>query len=108
MKKWLLWIVPVAVAVLFETDVLPAGTLVDDVQGAYSLQTVAILLTIVLIPLSLGMGHLADKLPPLARRALLPLAATVGMVAYYCTMNTAGLLCACMALIAALARKDRL
>lgn len=105
MNKWLFWAVPVAVTVLYETDILPAGVLTDDAQGAYSLQTVTILLTIVLIPLALGMGNVAGKLPSVARKAMLPLAATVGMVAYYCTMNTAGLLCACMALIAALAKK---
>ena len=96
-----------AVAVLFETDILPAGTLTDDAQGTYTLQTVAILLTIALIPVALGMGGLAQKLPAAVRHALLPLAATVGMVAYYCTMNTAGLLCACMALIAAFALKGK-
>lgn len=61
----LFWILVVAGCVLYETDVLPQGSMVGDAQAEYILQTVGILLTVCLIPLSLRMFSLsADTLCP--------------------------------------------
>lgn len=46
----LFWILVVAGCVLYETDVLPQGSMVGDAQAEYILQTVGILLTVCLIP----------------------------------------------------------
>ena len=55
----LFWILVVAGCVSYEMDVLPQGSMVGDAQAEYILQTVGILLTVCLIPLSLRMFSLS-------------------------------------------------
>lgn len=114
----LFWCLCVLTAVLYEVDVLPQGALSDDVRTGYTMQVAGILLTVLLIPLSLRMFHLSktryvSKLPVMdalksyrrwseVRLCLLLVPALLNISVYYWTMDTAGLLCAGMVLLASL------
>ena len=107
----LMWVLTVLLAALYECDILPQGLFAGDAQGS-------ILLTICLIPLSLRLFNLSltryVSLLPLPealksyrrwseiRIALLLVLALIDLSAYYWTMNTTGLLCAGMTVIASL------
>lgn len=114
----LMWVLTVLLAALYECDILPQGLFAGDAQMEYIMQTVSILLTICLIPLSLRLFNLSltryISLLPLPealksyrrwseiRIALLLVLALIDLSAYYWTMNTTGLLCAGMTVIASL------
>ena len=113
-----LWVAGIALVTLYECDVLPSGTLVENVQADYILQSAAILLTLGLIPFSLRLFSLSlcrniRNLPlPFAlksyrrwseiRLALLVAPLLFDISVYYATLNTMGLLCAGMVAIASL------
>lgn len=113
-----LWALPVALCILYETGVLTEGVYAGDARMEYILQSVCILLTICLIPFSLRLFALnlvkrIRELPLLealksyrcwseVRLCLLTVPAIMGVSFYYLTLNTTGLFCACMALIASL------
>ena len=102
----LFWILVVAGCVLYETDVLPQGSMVGDAQAEYILQTVGILLTVCLIPLSLRMFSLS--LTRYVRRwceirlAMLLAPALFNLTVYYTTLDVTSLLCMGMLLVASL------
>lgn len=114
----LVWLLPALLVVLYETGVLTEGTFAGDARMDYIFQTVGILLTIGLIPLSLRLFSLSlvryvrQLSLPLALRSyrrwsevragLLLVAALVNLSFYYLTLNTAAVWCALMALIASL------
>lgn len=112
----LMWVLTVLLAALYECDILPQGLFAGDAQMEYIMQVTSILLTICLIPLSLRLFNLSltryVSLLPLPealksyrrwseiRIALLLVLALIDLSAYYWTMNTTGLLCAGMTVIA--------
>lgn len=114
----LMWVLTVLLAALYECDILPQGLFAGDAQMEYIMQVTSILLTICLIPLSLRLFNLSltryVSLLPLPealksyrrwseiRIALLLVLALIDLSAYYWTMNTTGLLCAGMTIIASL------
>ena len=107
----LFWILVVAGCVLYETDVLPQGGMVGDAQAEYILQTVGILLTVCLIPLSLRMFSLSLtryvrqlSLPEACeiRLAMLLAPALFNLTVYYTTLDVTSLLCMGMLLVASL------
>ena len=114
----LLWGIVALLVGLYETDWLPQGVLVGDGQADYAMQVAGILMAVGLIPFSLRMFSLSltryvRNLPlPEAlksyrrwsevRLALLLAPALFNFSAYYCTLNTTGLLCGGMVLVASL------
>lgn len=114
----LLWILTLLLAGLYEYEILPQGLLAGNAQAEYIMQVASILLTVCLIPLSLRIFSLSltryvTGLPlPKAlksyrrwsevRIALLLTASLINLSAYYWTMDTTGLLCAGMVIIASL------
>lgn len=114
----LLWIGMGLLVYLYETDCLPQGTLIDNAQADYTMQVSGILLAVSMIPLSLRLFSLSLtryvqhlSLPDAmksyrrwseVRLALLFAAALFNFSAYYCTLNTTGLLCGGMVLVASL------
>ena len=113
-----IWAFPAFYAFLFEIGVLEEGTYAGDAQMEYIFQSVCILLTIFLIPLALRLFNLnlvkRIKELPLqdalksyriwgdVRLSLLFAPVMISLTFYYLTLNTTGLFCACMALIASL------
>ena len=113
-----IWLFPAIYAILFEAGVLKEGIYAGDAQMEYIFQSVCILLTICLIPLALRLFNLnlvkRIKELPLqealksyriwsdVRMSLLFAPVMLGLTFYYLTLNTTGLFCACMALIASL------
>lgn len=114
----LMWVLTVLLAALYECDILPQGLLAGDAQMEYIMQVTSILLTICLIPLSLRLFNLSltrhiAALPlknalksyrrwSEIRIALLTVASLASLSAYYWTMDTTGLLCTGMTVIASL------
>lgn len=114
----LFWALNIALVVMYESDILPQGVFVGDARADYALQTVGILLAIGMIPFSLRMFHLS--LTRYVKRLSLPMAlvsyrrwnevrlamllapSLFNMTAYYTTLNTTGLLCAGMVIVASL------
>lgn len=113
-----LWVLPICFALLYEIDTLPKGLYAGDAQMDYILQSIGILLTIGMIPFALRMFNLnlvkrIQELPLQEalksyrrwadiRLCLLLVPALLNMQFYYLTMNTTGLFCSAMALIASL------
>lgn len=118
MEFAVLWLLAVAECVLYETDLLPQGSLAGDVQAGYILQSAGILLTICLIPLSLRMFSLSLtryvrglSLPEALvsyrrwceiRLAMLTAPLLFNLTAYYATLDLTSLLCVGMLLVASL------
>lgn len=114
----LFWILVVAVCALYETDVLPQGSMVGDVRAEYILQSAGILLTVCLIPLSLRMFSLLLtryvrqlSLPEALvgyrrcceiRLAMLLVPALFNLAVYYITFDVTVLLCMGMLLVTSL------
>lgn len=113
-----LWACPIIYAFLFEAGILEEGNYAGHAQVEYIFQSAGILLTIGLIPFALRIFNLnlvkRIKELPLqealksyriwgdVRLCLLFVPAMINMTFYYLTLNTTGLFCACMALIASL------
>lgn len=113
-----LWVTPVFFAFLYQMEILPRGLYQNDAQMDYILQSIGILLTIGLIPFALRIFNLnlvkrIHELPLLqalksyriwadVRLSLLFVPALLNIQFYYLTLNTTGLFCTCMALIASL------
>lgn len=114
----LMWVLTVLLTALYECDILPQGLFAGDAQMEYIMQVTSILLTICLIPLSLRLFNLSltrhiAALPlknalksyrrwSEIRIALLTVASLASLSAYYWTMDTTGLLCTGMTVIASL------
>lgn len=118
MEYALLWIGVGLLVLLYETDCLPQGVLIEDAQANYAMQVAGILLAVSMIPISLRLFSLSLtryvqhlSLPGAlksyrrwseVRLALLFATALFNFSAYYCTLNTTGLLCGGMVLVASL------
>lgn len=113
-----LWALPITLVILYETGVFTEGIYADNEQMEYILQSICILLTVGLIPFSLRLFNLnlvkrIQQLPLMQalesytiwseiRIFLLAVPTLVSTSFYYLTLNTTGIFCACMALIASL------
>ncbi|WP_455663892.1 hypothetical protein [Phocaeicola sp.] len=114
----LVWVLPLVLVALYETGGMTEGVYAGDVRMDYILQTVGILLVVGLIPLSLRLfslslvKHVKQLTLPEAlksyrrwsevRIGMLLVPVLVNLSFYYLTMNTTGVMCAMMALIASL------
>ncbi len=112
----ILWVLPILLCVLYEMEILSEGIFAGDVFLEYILQTVCILLTVCLIPFSLRLFNLnlvkRIKELPLTealksyrrwseiRLLILCVPILLNTSFFYLTLNTTGLFCASMALIA--------
>ena len=112
----LLWTLPIALGGLYEAGIFAEGIYAGDGQLEYILQSVSILLTICLIPFSLRLFSLnlvkrIKELPLMealksyrrwseVRLYLLCVPVLINTSFYYLTLNTTGLFCAAMTLIA--------
>ncbi len=114
----LFWTTPIWFIALYESGICTKGIHMGDVQMEYILQSVSILLTIGLIPFALRMFslNLVKRIKELPlqealvsykrwsdiRLSLLFVPAVLGFSFYYLTMNTTGLFCGAMAMLASL------
>lgn len=114
----LTWTLPLLMVVIGECEIYPQGLYQGNAQMEYILQSVGILLTIGLIPFALRIFslNLVKRIQelPLAqalksyqrwgevRLFLIAVPALLNVQFYYLTLNTTGLFCASMALIASL------
>ena len=112
----MIWILPIVLVILYETGIMTEGDYAGDARMDYILQTIGILLTVGLIPLSLRLFSLSlvkcvkllslpDALSSYGRWSEITLGPVVVPVLrnlsfYYPTLNTTGLFCAAMSLIA--------
>ena len=112
------WCLVLLLVVCYEAGIFTEGIFVGDVRMDYILTTIGILLTIVMIPLSLRIFNLnlVKRISKLStfealksyrrwsevRLSLLLVAALLNMSIYYLTLNTTGLFCSLMALLATL------
>ena len=112
------WTIPVWFVALYETGVLTKGIHAGNAQMEYILQSVGILLTIGLIPFALRIFNLnlvkrikeypleralaSYKLWSDVRLFLLAVPAILNFSFYYLTLNTTGLFCGAMAILASL------
>lgn len=112
------WVLCLLLLCLYETEVLPQGIWAGDVRMEYILQTVGILLAVAFIPLSLRVFSLSltryVRQLPLeealqsycrwneVRTAMLLVPALFNFSVYFWTLNTTGLLCGIMVLVASL------
>lgn len=113
-----IWAFPIFYAFLFETGILTEGAYAGHAQAEYIFQSAGILLTVGLIPFALRIFNLnlvkrIRQLPLQqalksyriwsdVRLSLLFVPVMINLTFYYLTLNTTGLFCACMALIASL------
>ena len=110
------WCLVLLLVVCYEAGIFTEGVFVGDARMDYILTTIGILLTIVMIPLSLRIFNLnlVKRISKLStfealksyrrwsevRLSLLLVAALLNMSIYYLTLNTTGLFCSLMALLA--------
>lgn len=115
------WLLTAGVVLLYETGILSEGALAHDGQICYMVQTLVVLLTLCLIPVSLKMYRVTlDKLLKELKRlsprevmvryrrlnevrlALLAVVALTGMSVYYVTLSSIGGFCSLLSLTATL------
>ncbi len=114
----MMWLLALAIVLLYETGVMEEGVLAHDGNLCYILQTATILLALFAIPASLKMFSMVltkrvhgRPLPEALasylrwseiRLALFAIVVLVGLSVYYTTLSSIGGLCAFIALIASL------
>ncbi len=114
----LFWGIMVLTVVGFESGLFAEGLYAADARMEYLLQTVAILLAILLIPVSLKLFSwaLTNRVRPLPllealkcyrrwsliRLVMMGVAALSNLVVYYLTLNQLSMFCALMAMVASL------
>jgi hypothetical protein len=112
------WGAALVVFVCGETDIIPNGVMADDVRATYIYETISILMTATMLPVSLKLFNFVltkkvneERLPQALRhyrlwsdiRLLMLLSIVlVGLTCYYLTMSKTGGLCALIGLIATL------
>jgi hypothetical protein len=112
------WIVAAITFVCGEMDIIPNGLLTDDVRATYIFETISILMTATMLPVSLKLFNfvLTKKVNEESllkalhhyrvwsdvRLLILLAVVLVGLVCYYLTMSKTGGLCALIGLIATL------
>ncbi|MEG1562998.1 MAG: hypothetical protein RR365_04630 [Bacteroides sp.] len=110
------WVLPLGCIMLGETDVAAVGGGADNRSVSYFLESACILLTAVCVPLSLKLFSLVltkkidtytfpvalyrYKQWSLVRLAILELGVLFGLVVYYYTLSSTGVLCAAIGLTA--------
>ena len=99
------WLLPVFLVTFGETGGEWVGAYAGDVRAAYFAETVTILLTAVLVPVSLKLFSWMLRLYALwsgVRLALLAMPVLAGFLTYYMMLSNKGVLCALIALTASL------
>lgn len=112
------WCLIILTAILYELEILPQGILVEDSKTSYVLEVLGVLLAVGLIPFSLRLFSMSlvhcvkqralEEALGSYRRwseirlALLLAPALVNLAVYYWTLETTGLLCSAMVMVAAL------
>jgi hypothetical protein len=112
------WIVAALVFVCGETDLIPNGIMADDVRATYIFETITILLTATMLPMSLKLFNYVllkkvdnESLPQAlhhyrvwsdVRLLMLLVIVLVGLMCYYLTMSKSSGLCALIGLVATL------
>lgn len=112
------WVLPAFLLGAGEFELLPVGSLVDNVQGTYYFETIGILLTAICVPLSLKLfslvlkkkiDHLTITLAlkryvqwSVVRLGILEVAIVVNLLCYYLTLSSTGNLCMLIGLTASL------
>lgn len=110
------WIIPLLLVAVGEAGLLPVGIKADSARAVYVFETVGILLTAILVPLSLKLFSIVlskqiDRVTfPVAlgkymlwsavRLALLEFVVVFNLAGYYFTLSTTGALCALIGLTA--------
>lgn len=116
MEYAFMWVICCILMLMYEYDILPQGIWAGDAQMEYVLQCTSILLTVLFIPLSLRLFNftLVRRIQHLStdqalvsyrrwseiRLAMLLAPTLFSLSVYYWTMDTTGLLCAAMTLLA--------
>lgn len=115
----LMWALAAVLALCYETDVFPGGACTGDATTAYVLEVAAILLTLAAVPAALKVSgkflhrKVAEReTPETALRTLLrwsevqvfllTVVVLVDVSVYYATMESLGILCAAVGLLASL------
>jgi hypothetical protein len=109
-------LIPVLLAVVYETNILPVGIYADDVKMQYLIESVGIFVTIVCVPLVFILFRFMQKRKVensilsialnryvylcAGRLALLEMVAILNIVASYITLNHSSGYCVLIALIA--------
>lgn len=115
---YVVWILPILLVLLYETDILPVGLYADAPQTQFILENIGILLTIISVPLALKLFSTVLKkrinnvsftvalmqyeLWSGIRLGILGLVALYNIIIYYFTLNNIGGLCALIGLTASL------
>lgn len=110
------WVLPAFLLAAGEFELLPVGGLTENPQAMYYLETTAILLTALCVPLSLKLFSLVLKKKidqmtitlalkryvqwSIVRLAILEVAIVTGIVCYYLTLSSTGHLCMLIGLTA--------
>lgn len=114
----IMWVIIIALMAVYENGILEEGVLVGNASAEYIAQLTGVLLAICLIPMSLRIFNLSltkyirnldiDNALKSYRRwsevriILLSVVAVFNISLYYWTMDTTGLLCGAMALLASM------
>ena len=117
-EYFLFWLLTALLVAAYELEILPMGFLIADSRASYILEVLGILLAVSMIPLSLRLFNMSliryVQQYPLERAlvsyrrwsevriALLLVPALINLAVYYWTLQTTGLLCVAMVLIASL------
>lgn len=112
------WVLPAFLLGAGEFDLIPVGTLTDNVQATYYFETIGILLTAACVPLSLKLFSLVLKKKidhmtitlalkryvqwSIVRLGLLEVAIVLNLLCYYLTLSSTGNLCMLICLTASL------
>lgn len=112
------WVLPAFLLGAGEFDLIPVGTLADNVQATYYFETLGILLTAACVPLSLKLFSLVLKKKidhmtitlalkryvqwSIVRLGLLEVAIVLNLLCYYLTLSSTGNLCMLICLTASL------
>lgn len=114
----LMWVLAAVLAICYELELFLPGACVGNTTSAYILETAAVLLTLAAVPVSLKIsGRFLSRrlagLPPEKAAAvwlrwsevqvfLLTVVVLVDVSVYYSTMESLGILCAAVGLVASL------
>lgn len=113
-----MWLLAAALAICYETDLFTEGTCVGDATTAYILETATILLTLVAVPVSLKISGrfmhnrtACKKGSEVTKTVLrwseiqifiLTIVVITDVSVYYATLESLGILCAAVGLVASL------
>jgi hypothetical protein len=111
-------LMPILLAITYETDILPIGLYAGDAHMQYIFETIGILVTIICVPLTLKLSHIVRKrkkekvVLPVAlkhylylyggRLSLLEIAVLLNVNISYITLDNFSGFCVLMALVASL------